>query len=154
MKTVLDVCCGGRMFYFDKRHPAVLFADIRRVEHTLIDGRALTVAPDVRADFTALPFITGKFRVVVFDPPHLRHAGAKCYLALKYGRLGADWREQLRRGFAECFRVLKRGGLLIFKWCETDIPVAQILALTPHRPLLGQRCGKSAKTHWIIFLKP
>lgn len=27
-------------------------------------------------------------------------------------------------------------------------------ALTPHKPLFGQRCGKTAKTHWIVFMKP
>lgn len=29
MKLILDACCGGRMFYFDKNNPNVLFADIR-----------------------------------------------------------------------------------------------------------------------------
>lgn len=29
MKPILDACCGGRMFYFDKNNPNVLFADIR-----------------------------------------------------------------------------------------------------------------------------
>lgn len=58
------------------------------------------------------------------------------------------------RGFAECFRVLRPDGTLIFKWNEHEIPVSQILALTPHKPLFGQRCGKTAKTHWIVFMKP
>jgi len=33
------------------------------------------------------------------------------------------------------------------------VPVSQILALTPERPLIGQRCGKTAKTHWLVFMK-
>jgi hypothetical protein len=90
---------------------------------------------------------------VVFDPPHLVRAGKKGWLAKKYGKLGTDWREELTVGFAECFRVLKPEGTLIFKWNENDIPVSQILALTPERPLFGNRCGKSAKSHWIIFTK-
>lgn len=45
-------------------------------------------------------------------------------------------------------------GTLIFKWNENDVPVSQILALTPERPLFGNRCGKNAKSHWVVFLKP
>ena len=29
MKPILDACCGGKMFYFDKNDPRVLFQDIR-----------------------------------------------------------------------------------------------------------------------------
>ncbi|MDR1304076.1 MAG: class I SAM-dependent methyltransferase [Verrucomicrobiales bacterium] len=154
MKRVLDVCCGGRMFYFDKQHPDVVFADIRRETGLLTNGQRLTVAPEVLADFRALPFADGQFRVVVFDPPHLTHSSATCDMTRKYGRLDkATWPDDLRRGFAECFRVLLPDGVLIFKWCEQDIPVAKVLALTDRRPLLGHRSGKAHKTHWIIFLK-
>ena len=27
-KPILDACCGGKMFYFDKHDPRVLFQDI------------------------------------------------------------------------------------------------------------------------------
>ena len=40
-----------------------------------------------------------------------------------------------------------------FKWCEDEIPVSQILALTPERPLFGHRRGKRQKTHWVTFMK-
>lgn len=30
-KTILDACCGGKMFYFDKHDERVLFQDIRKV---------------------------------------------------------------------------------------------------------------------------
>jgi SAM-dependent methyltransferase len=60
----------------------------------------------------------------------------------------------LRGGFSECFRVLKPGGTLIFKWAETEIPLAEVLALTEHQPLYGHRSGKAAKTHWVAFIKP
>lgn len=39
-KTILDMCCGSRMFYFDKHDPNVLFTDIREYHDTLCDGRA------------------------------------------------------------------------------------------------------------------
>jgi SAM-dependent methyltransferase len=104
-------------------------------------------------DFTRIPFEDESFYLVVFDPPHLTRAGLNGWQAKKYGKLKGDWRGMLRKGFEECFRVLRPGGTLIFKWNEHDIPVSQILALTSERPLVGQRCGKTGKTHWLVFMK-
>ncbi len=157
---VLDVCCGSRMFWFNKQDDRALFVDKRRESHVLTDNtrtpgsRVLNVDPDIQADFTALPFAADTFALVVFDPPHLIRAGKNGWLAKKYGVLGADWRNDIRLGFVECFRVLRPYGTLIFKWNEEQVPVSQILALTPERPLFGNRCGKSAKSHWIVFQKP
>ena len=157
--TVLDACCGSRMFWFNRADPRAVFVDKRSETHILPDvsssggSRTLTIAPDIVADFTALPFETGIFALVVFDPPHFERNGDTSWCAKKYGTLKGDWREELRKGFAECFRVLRPEGVLVFKWNETDIPVSQILALTPERPLFGNRCGKSNKTHWIVFMK-
>lgn len=142
------------MFWFDKSNPDALFIDKRRESHTLCDGRLLEISPDVVADFTDMPFKDDRFSLVIFDPPHLNRAGPKSWLALKYGKLTGNWREDMRKGFAECFRVLKPGGTLIFKWNETQIPVSQIISLTPEKPLFGNRCGKREKTHWIVFYKP
>lgn len=169
-KIVLDVACGGRMFYFDKNDQRVLFCDNRTVDTELCDGRKFTVKPDVECDFTSLPFEDESFRLVVYDPPHLLRNTGKSKMAdmygslseratptgfqqIKYGALYADWRDMLRRGFAECFRVLEPHGVLIFKWNETDIPVKEILKLSPVSPLFGNRSGKASKTHWICFMK-
>lgn len=158
--SFVDVCCGSRMFWFDRKDSRAIFADKRRETHVLPDvssrggSRTLEVNPDIIADFTNLPWPDNRFALVVFDPPHLVRAGKKGWQAKKYGKLEGDWREMLRRGFAECFRVLRPEGTLIFKWNEHEVPVSQILALTPERPLVGQRCGKTAKTHWMVFMKP
>lgn len=155
-KPILDACCGGRMFYFDKHDGRVLFQDVRDLETTLCDGRRFEVKPDVVADFTAMPYPDGTFRMVIFDPPHLLHGDATeptGYQQIKYGALFSDWRDVLRRGFAECFRVLEDGGFLIFKWNETDIPARQVLELTPHKPVFGHKSGKRSNTHWICFMK-
>lgn len=48
---------------------------------------------------------------------------------------------------------IKVAHYLIFKWNEHEVPVSKILALTPERPLVGQRCGKASKTHWMVFMK-
>ncbi len=44
-KPILDVCCGSRMFYFDKNNPNVCFMDSREVKDTLCDGRKLEIKP-------------------------------------------------------------------------------------------------------------
>lgn len=115
--------------------------------------RQIVVDPDIIADFTNLPFPDESFNLVVFDPPHVARQGNTSWLLKKYGKLIGDWRDMIRHGFEESFRVLKPDGTLIFKWAETQFPVSEILALTPARPLFGQRCGKTAKTHWIVFMK-
>ena len=158
---VLDACCGSRMFWFDKQDERALFVD-KRCETWPIDigtpgtkGRSpIVVAPDKVADFTALPFPDDTFALVVFDPPHIERTEAKGLLTKKYGHLTDNWREELRQGFAECFRVLKPQGTLIFKWAESDHPVSEVLALTPEKPLFGHRSGKQSATHWIAFMKP
>lgn len=73
--TILDMCCGSRMFWFDKQDERAVFTDIRAEQHTLCDGRHLIISPDMIADFRALPFADTSFSVVVFDPPHLKYVG-------------------------------------------------------------------------------
>jgi SAM-dependent methyltransferase len=160
-KAILDPCCGTRMFWFDPKNPAVLFGDMRDETVSVVDRshgkqdgqRVLSVSPDLKMDFRAMQFADGSFKLVVFDPPHLVRAGAKSWLAAKYGKLGGDWRDDLRRGFAECFRVLAADGVLIFKWNETQIKVGEVLSLTDQKPLFGHKSGKRADTHWICFMK-
>lgn len=158
-KRILDACCGGRTFWFDKNHPAALYVDIRRMKRRVIwqkgdDRRLFGVDPDEVMDFRKLDLPSNSFNLVVFDPPHLRKRNGKTgYIHTKYGSLGETWREDLRAGFAECFRVLKKNGVLIFKWSEGEIPLREVLKLTPERPLFGHPSGKNATTHWITFMK-
>jgi len=153
-QTILDMCCGSRMFWFDKEDERAVFSDIRAEQHTLCDGRRLVISPDVIADFRALPFADDTFSVTVFDPPHLERVGPNGWQGKKYGKLNRDtWRDDLRAGFAEAFRVLRPHGVLIFKWSEVQIPIKEILALTPEKPAVWQRTGKNDKTHWVSFVK-
>ena len=157
MPLVLDVCCGTRAFWFDKTDRRVIFHDNRNEECPIKPDRGhpkrnLIVRPDVVGDFTDLQFPANTFALVVFDPPHATF-GLSSVMAKTYGTLVGDWREMLRKGFAECFRVLRSEGVLIFKWCEWQVPVREILALTPEKPLFGHISGKRAQTHWIAFLK-
>lgn len=152
-KQILDPCCGSRMFYFDKSDGRVVFGDKRKLEEILCDGRSLIIDPDVVLDFRKLPFEDEVFSLVVFDPPHLLKLGDNSWMAKKYGKLGDNWRQDLKQGFEECFRVLKKNGVLIFKWNETDIKLSEILTLTPYKPVFGHPSGKRQKTHWVCFLK-
>lgn len=112
------------------------------------------VKPDMLMDYRDLPFPDGTFRMVVLDPPHLRNAGETSYMAQKYGCLDQEtWKADLKTMFSECFRVLKEHGVLIFKWNETQIPVSQILKLTAHKPLFGNKQPNRTGTHWIVFMK-
>jgi hypothetical protein len=63
-KSILDVCCGSRMFWFDKNNKDVLFGDIRTEEHTLCDGRSLEIKPDMQLDFTNIDFQSNHFKSV------------------------------------------------------------------------------------------
>lgn len=153
MKKILDVTCGGRMMWFDKKHPNALYLDNRTHEKEKLSNRQqFEVAPDIVADFRTLPLeFKGVFSLVVFDPPHVRAGNG--YTKKKYGSLSKDWKDDIRKGFAECFRVMKQDGVLIFKWNETHIPLKEVLALTPHKPLFGNRGGRLSKTHWVTFMK-
>lgn len=158
---VLDPCCGSRMMWFDHANPDALFGDRRREILTVTDRshgredgtRTLRIEPDVQFDFRAIPYGDGTFALVAFDPPHLVRAGPRSWLAAKYGKLSADWRDDLRAGFAECFRVLRPDGVLVFKWNETQVKVREVLELAQAAPLFGNTAGKKNGTHWIVFIK-
>ena len=153
-KRVLDACCGSRMFWFDKKNPDVEFCDIRTVDETLCDGRKLEIFPDTVADFTDLPFDNDTFWHVVFDPPHLMSLGTNSWMAKKYGVLPKDnWEKILHDGFAECMRVLKPNGTLIFKWNEQEISTAKVISVIGYNPLYGHKSGKLQKTQWMAFMK-
>ncbi len=138
------------MFWFDKEHPDALYMDNRQLETTLSDGRTLNVNPDVIADFRDMPFEDESFYLVVFDPPHLKQVGENSWLAKKYGKLDELWPYDIRQGFHECMRVLKRNGTLILKWNEDQIGLQEILNVIDYEPLFGNR---RAKTHWLVFMK-
>lgn len=152
-KIILDACCGSRMFWFDKQNPNVLFQDIRTEEHILCDGRKLEIKPDVEMDFTQMDYPDKSFKMVVFDPPHMKQLGQNTWMAQKYGVLLPSWQTDLQAGFDECMRVLDDGGFLIFKWNEIQIKLNDVLNLIPYKPMFGHVTGKHGKTIWLCFMK-
>ena len=155
MKIILDPASSMRSFYFDKKDKRVLFGDIRVKEtHLLTNGQTIHIEPDEVMDFRAIPYPDETFKVVVFDPPHMLNLSEKSWMRKKYGVLDKEtWQDDISKGFAECFRVLKDEGTLIFKWNEVSIPLKDILTLTPYKPVLGHPSGKRMGTHWVLFIK-
>ncbi len=155
MKSILDPASSMRSFYFDKKDPRVLFGDIREKEtHLLTNGQTIHIEPDEVMDFRNIPYPDESFQMVIFDPPHLFNLSEKSWIRKKYGVLDKEtWRDDIGKGFSECFRVLKPNGTLVFKWNETSIPLKEILSLTEHKPVLGHPSGKRMGTHWVLFMK-
>lgn len=150
IKSIIDVCCGSKMFWFNKQNPNAVFMDIRELEDTLCDGRKFVIKPDIIGDFTNIPFPDNTFKLAVFDPPHLLKVGDSSWMAKKYGKLGGQWKDDIKQGFDECMRVLEPFGILIFKWNEQQIKLKDVLSLTEYKPLFGDR---RSKTIWMVFMK-
>jgi len=161
-KPVLDACCATRSFWFNKKDKRAIYCDRRKGTRVVDVGtpgtkgkNPLVVDPDIIHDFRNMPFPDNSFYHVVFDPPHFyKGAGKTGIIAFYYGLLDETWKDDIKKGLSECFRVLKPNGTLIFKWCEVEIPLKYVLELTDHKPLYGHRTGKKAKTHWVAFIKP
>ena len=151
---ILDVCCGSKMFWYNKEEPHTTFMDIRDEVLTYTDRNAVRkvkVNPDIVADFRNIPFADDSFDLVVFDPPHLIHVGDNSWLAKKYGKLDKNtWPQDLKLGFDECMRVLKPNGTMLFKWNEEQIKTKDVFEAFGQQPILGD---KRSKTRWSIFIK-
>lgn len=161
---ILDATCGDRTIWFDKNEPHTVYCDIRREEwegdfgKTLNKNgkkkhRHLVIDPDVQCDFTNLPFRDETFHLVVFDPPQILNLTESSWMRKSYGTLEGDWKTMIRNGFRECMRVLKVGGVLVFKWSDISVSTRDILNVIGQDPLFGHRSGRKMNTHWMCFMK-
>jgi len=150
---ILDACCGSKMFWYNKHEPHTTYIDNRSEKDEVKDRqyiRDIVVSPDIIADFRKLPFKNDEFDLVIFDPPHLIHAGDNSWLKLKYGCLPKDWPSYIRAGFTECIRVLKPTGTLLFKWSNNQISFSDVFKAIGQKPILGDKRGN---TRWSIYIK-
>ena len=153
-KFILDACCGGKHFWFDKTHPNAIYMDIRSVEKGTIKVQPnWSCDPDVIASYTEMPFDDDSFNLVVWDIPHKLKFDTGL-ITTKYGSLGNTWREDCKKGFDEIMRVLKPNGVLNFKFNDLDISVKEMLELFPIKPLFGTKTKKGVNnTYWFCFMK-
>lgn len=152
-KLILDPCCWSKMFWFQKDHPNVVYGDIRSETHILCDGRTLTIQPDEIMDFRDIQYPDRSFKLIVFDPPHMKTLGKNSWMAKKYGVLWSDRKDDIKRWFDECWRVLDDYGTMIFKWSESEVPLKELLSLFHKQPLFGHTTGRNGKTIWVCFMK-
>lgn len=129
---ILDMCCGSKMFWYEKHEPHTTYMDIRKATYTAKDRgkvRKIEVNPDIQADWKNIPFDDATFDLIIFNPPHLMHAGKRSWLAKKYGVLDDS------------------------EWNQDQIPFRLVLAtiaVDGYKPILGD---KRSKTRWSVFIK-
>ena len=156
-KKILDACCGGRMFWWNKNNPDTWFVDCRKVPKGAFQNNwnpNWCIEPDEIVDFRNMPYQSNGFNLVVFDPPHLTSGSMKSVINKKYGLLNKQtWKQDIVAGFKECWRVLAVGGVLIFKWNEANIKAKELLREFETEPLFGDFTGKTGATIWVTFLK-
>lgn len=154
-KFILDVCCGNREFWFDKKHNNVIYCDNRIEEKGFREDRPnKEIRPNVLSDFRSLPFKDETFDLIVMDPPHIIATGPLFRMTKSYGWLEQDeWWSDIRNGVNECWRVLKKMGVFIFKWNEASIGKREILNAIGRPPLFGHPVLSKIPTHWFTFMK-
>lgn len=147
---ILDTCCGGKMFWYEKDLPFITFQDVRAGIKEYSGGRKIRIEPNHIGNVTDMDFEEETFDLVIFDPPHMIRAGKTSWLNIKYGKLPEEWKLFMEKAFKECFRVMKNDGVLVFKWNGEQIPFAEVVKLSPYKPIFGD---KRAKTRWTVFVK-
>ena len=153
-KFILDACCGGRMFWFDKKQPNTLYIDNRIREKGHEQNRPNhSVMPDIQMDFKRLDFPDKRFKLIIMDPPHLI-GKETTHMMKQYGWLNKEtWKEEIKEGFDECWRVLEDYGVLIFKWNEASIKKKEVLSVLNRQPLFGHQILSKIPSHWFCFMK-
>lgn len=158
---ILDACCGGRMWWWDKEHPLAVYMDKRSIPAApkrswkYQPNPNWKCEPDIVGDFRSMPFADESFQLVLFDPPHIiQRKPEGGLITMTYGSLEpATADDDLRKGFSECWRVLARGGTLVCKWAGA---MERVKPHFPAPPIVGTRrvTKKGLGTRWMIFYKP
>ena len=154
---ILDPCCGPRYMWVNKHHPNVIYGDIRQEPKGFCEhDKTVEINPDIVLDFTNLPYPDRMYKLVTFDPPHYIGNTDYCVMTNKFGILKTDsWKQTLKKGFDECWRVLEEFGVLIFKWNDWRRPYSEILKVLGKEPLFHHRMTGKGKTvsYWACFMK-
>ena len=167
-KEILDATCGGRSIWHpeNKDRDDTLYIDKREKPPGFVtEGfedrhETYSVEPDEVQDYRDLPYGDESFNLIVFDPPHVVKDGGmealQGQVQRRYGALEAEtWQSDIRKGFAELFRVLNPGGTLVFKFADNAADWDEVLSLAPKKPLFGTTTNNHAtvETRWFVFYK-
>tara|TARA_R110000822_G_scaffold183684_1_gene323078 strand:- start:9 stop:482 length:474 start_codon:yes stop_codon:yes gene_type:complete len=153
-KYILDVCCGGKMMWWDKDNKNTIYCDIRECEKGYIEHCPnWSCKPDVICDYKDLPFEDNSFKLIVWDIPHIiKDSGG--IINKKYGSLGNNWKEDTTKAFNSIWSKLDNHGVLIFKYSDLNIKVSEMLNLFPVKCLFGTMSKKAVNnTFWFCFMK-
>jgi hypothetical protein len=132
--------------WFNKEYEDAVYIDLRS-----------EVKPDIVCSTEKLPFKDNVFNLIVFDPPHTNMSGN---LAKDYGKFTTrEIRFLVIWGSRECFRVLKKGCFMIFKWNTHDIMLQKALSMihSEFKILFGHKTAyktkHSSQTYWFTCVK-
>jgi SAM-dependent methyltransferase len=153
-KEVLDACCGGKHWWFNKNDEEILGMDIRQVKKGVLEIQPnWSVEPEIISSYCDMPFNDETFSLIIWDIPH-KLKKDNGLITKKYGFLGENWKKETQEGFNECWRVLRKHGTLIFKWSDLDVKVSEMLNLFHTKPKAGTITKKGVNnTYFLIFYK-
>lgn len=144
---ILDLSAGSRSIWFNRLHGEAVYVDIRP-----------SMRPTVVADTLNLPFISGIFDLIVFDPPHVT-CGPRSVMAKYYSSMEAEEIKNLVwKTSNEAYRVTTPTAVMALKWNDHDVKLDRILRLMEGwEPLFGQRVAGRSKhrssTYWVLLKK-
>jgi hypothetical protein len=146
----LDATASLRKYWRKRSARGYVFIDIRT-----------NVKPDIRCSNEALPFRSGVFEQVFYDPPSVARGRGQftgSSMAFRYGwwPRKRDFDRNLTAVNAEFARVLSGDGAVLFKWTEGPgaiRPIAHCLAkLDNFRPVhVEKRPSKSGNKRTTVY---
>jgi len=136
INDILTLHNHGRSIDFDPCYNVGGFYKCGTVTGPRVKADIAPLLPGVlKLDVRELPFADSEFRSIIFDPPFIvsSTSGSQCNMAKKYGSF--DTVEELhlfyRQSLLSLKRVLKHGGLLIFK-CQDFVHARKQHLILPY----------------------
>ena len=168
--VILDPTAGNRGIWKRKDSKHVLFIDVEP---------DLTVKPDMFIDCRDTGFPAGRFRQIMFDPPHryghtkntgVHQTPSRELQMEKWGNTGAYYgfdkyktKADLMRFISdsqrEFYRILEPQGILMMKWAEIHASLEDVLNLFVNwRELMRFEVAyrgevRGARTWWVMLMK-